>query len=70
MRLRVKVERIVILGLGGKPTTVSTDKGTRLEWDFYEGVAATGKKEGSASVLTIKNPGVLVSSAWSIVIDY
>ncbi|KLO09715.1 glycoside hydrolase family 31 protein [Schizopora paradoxa] len=65
----VKVERIVVLGLGGKPTSVSTDSGAPLEWDYYDGVAAVGKKEGVASILTIKNPGVSVSSDWNIVIE-
>jgi len=65
----VKIERIVVLGLGGRPTTVSTGSETPLEWEYYDGVAATGKKEGVASILTIKNPGVLVSSDWNIVIE-
>ncbi len=65
----VNVERIVILGLSGKPTAVSIDSETFLEWNYHNGVAATGGKEGVASILTIKNPGVLVSSDWNIVIE-
>jgi len=65
----VNVERIVILALGGKPTAVSIDRETFLEWNYHNGVAATGGKEGVASILTIENPGVLVSSDWNIVIE-
>lgn len=66
---RVKVERIVVLGLANKPTNVKTNDGRALEWEYLEGVAAKGTKEGESSVLTIKNPGVLVASDWDIVIN-
>ncbi|KAF8525985.1 glycoside hydrolase family 31 protein [Hysterangium stoloniferum] len=65
----VRVEKIVILGLAKKPVLVKTDNGSELEWSYEEGIAASGKKEGIASILTIKDPGVLVASDWSISID-
>ena len=65
----VKVERIVILGLGAKPSSVKTDDGRSLEWAYEDGIASSGKKEGTASVLTIKNPGVYIAVDWSIAIE-
>lgn len=65
----VRVERIVVLGLAKKPESVKTNDGHALEWDFDEGLAATGKQEGLASVLTIKNPNVLITSDWDITIS-
>lgn len=64
----VGVERIVVLGLSAKPSTVKTDDGKVLDWDWEDGVAATGKKEGGTSVLTIKNPVSFISKDWGIVI--
>ena len=64
----VGVERIVVLGLSAKPSTVKTDDGKVLDWDWEDGVAATGKKEGGTSVLTIKNPVSFISKDWVIVI--
>jgi alpha 1,3-glucosidase len=66
----VRVEKIVVLGLGSKPGSVKAEGGMALRWVYEEGVAAgSGKKEGGASVLTIKDPGVLISRDWAIVID-
>ncbi|KAH8110571.1 alpha-glucosidase [Phellopilus nigrolimitatus] len=65
----VKIERIAVLGLGKKPAAVKTDDGRALEWEYVEGVSSVGKKEGAASVLTIKNPGVFVSAGWDIIIE-
>ncbi|KAI5122326.1 hypothetical protein M0805_002493 [Coniferiporia weirii] len=64
----VKVEKIVVLGLTKKPTRVETVSGHALEWEYAEGVSATGAREGMASLLTIKNPGVLVTEDWEIVV--
>ena len=71
---RVKIERIVVLGLDTKPSSVKTSDGRSLEWEFEEGVGAAdkkgkGKKEGNASVLVVKNPGVSVVDDWDIVIE-
>ncbi|TFY80103.1 hypothetical protein EWM64_g3909, partial [Hericium alpestre] len=63
----VRVEKIVVLGLARKPSSVVL-AGKELEWAFVPGVAAAGKKEGTASVLTIKDPRVGVASDWEIVI--
>jgi alpha 1,3-glucosidase len=65
---RVRVERIVVLGLKGKPSRVTLG-GTDLGFTFEDGVAAVGKKEGVASKLTIKNPGAFITSDWTVVLE-
>jgi len=65
----VRVEKVVVLGLSKKPSKVVVEEGKDLEWSFEEGVASGGKKDGFASVLTIKDPGVLIIHDWSIVIE-
>ena len=64
----VRVEKIVILGLGGQPTSVTLEDGQVLEWEFLPGVAAAETKEGKASVLVIKDPKVNVVEDWVIVV--
>lgn len=64
----VRVERIVVLGLKNKPSKVTLGN-TDLDFTFEGGVAAIGKKEGTASKLTIKNPGTLITSDWTVVLE-
>ena len=64
----VKIERIVVLGMKSKPKSVSA-AGVELNFSWEDGTAAGGKKEGTASRLTIKNPGVGVVDGWAIVIE-
>lgn len=65
----VKVERVTVLGLKEEPTEVKTEGGQALNWEFDAGVPAEGRKEGTASVLTVKNPGLSISLDWTIVIE-
>ncbi|KDQ56418.1 glycoside hydrolase family 31 protein [Jaapia argillacea MUCL 33604] len=66
----VRVEKIVVVGLGGKPTSVKLEAGGKeLEWTYEPGVAADGKKEGEGSVLVIKDPGVGVGIDWVVVVS-
>jgi alpha 1,3-glucosidase len=65
----VRVEKVVVVGLGGKPTSVKVEGGGELVWEYTPGVAASDKKEGQASVLTIKDPKVLIQQDWAIVIQ-
>ncbi|KAJ7033377.1 glycoside hydrolase family 31 protein [Mycena alexandri] len=65
----VRVEKVVVLGLAGKPTSVKVEGGKELVWEYTPGVAAGGKGEGVASVLTIKDPKVLIVKDWAIVIQ-
>jgi len=65
----VRVERIVVLGLKNKPSKVTLGN-TNLEYTFEEGVAAIGKREGVASKLTVKDPGVIITSDWAVVLEF
>jgi alpha 1,3-glucosidase len=66
----VRVERVIILGLSGKPKRVAVDGGRELEWEYVSGAMAVRKKGdddgGVASVLTIKDPGLGVATDWAI----
>jgi alpha 1,3-glucosidase len=62
----VRVERVVVLGLAGPPKHVAVEGGADLEWEYAPGVAAEAKKDGVASVLTIKDPHLSVASDWAI----
>ncbi|KAI0295276.1 alpha-glucosidase [Russula brevipes] len=72
----VRVERVVVLGLPGKPKRVAVEGGRDLEWEYVPGAsAAAARKKGSdgvgvgvgvASVLTIKDPEVGVAADWAI----
>jgi len=65
----VRVERVVIMGLSSEPTSVKLEGGKELRWDYVSGVSAGEKKEGTSSVLTIKDPKVLITNDWSIIIQ-
>ena len=64
----VRVERIVVLGLKNRPSKVTLGN-TDLEFTFEDGVAAVGRKEGVASKLTVKNPGGIIASDWTVVLE-
>lgn len=63
----VRIEKIVVLGLDAKPKRVTLPD-TDLEWEFAPGIAAANSKEGTASVLTIKNPVASIVRDWDITI--
>ncbi|KAG7091271.1 hypothetical protein E1B28_010321 [Marasmius oreades] len=66
----VRVEKVVVVGLSGKPSSVKVEgSGKQLAWEYTLGVAAGEKKEGTASVLTIKDPKVLVTEDWALSIQ-
>jgi mannosyl-oligosaccharide alpha-1,3-glucosidase len=66
----VRVEKVVVVGVSGKPSSVKVEGGEELVWEYLPGVAAGEKKEGAASVLKIKDPRVLVTADWAIVIQF
>jgi alpha 1,3-glucosidase len=66
----VRVEKVVVVGLGTKPKSVKLENGDELDWRYAVGVSAKEKKQGVASVLTIKDPHVLVAKDWAIVIQW
>lgn len=65
----VRVEKIVIVGLATKPSSVKLQDGQGLIWDYTPGVASGEKKEGTASLLVIRDPKVLITKDWSIQIE-
>ena len=65
----VRVEKLVVLGLPGKPSSVGLAGGNELDWEYTPGVAAGVSKEGEASQLIIKNPVASITSDWEVVIQ-
>ncbi|KAF9066549.1 alpha-glucosidase [Rhodocollybia butyracea] len=65
----VRVEKVVVLGLSNKPKSVKVENGAELYWEYIPGVPASDKKEGTSSVLHIKDPKVIVTEDWAIVIS-
>ncbi|KAI0667109.1 alpha-glucosidase [Trametes maxima] len=65
----VRVEKIVLLGLSAKPSSVSVEGGKELQFTFTPGVAASDKTEGTASVLVIKDPKLSITGDWEIVVQ-
>ena len=66
---QVRVEKIVIVGLSAKPSSVKLRGGQELIWEFTPGVSSGEKKESAASLLVIKDPKVLITKDWSIEIE-
>ena len=64
----VRVEKIVVLGLSAKPSSVAVEGGRELQWTYTDGVASSDKKEGTASVLVIRDPKLAVASDWDILV--
>lgn len=65
----VRVERVVVLGLSKQPKEIKLNGEKVLEWTFEAGVIAGSKKEGTASILTIKDPAVRIVEDWVIDIN-
>ena len=62
----IRVEKIIIVGLSAKPSSVKIRGGQELIWEYFSGVASGEKKEGVASILVIRDPKVLIIEEWSI----
>lgn len=65
----VRVEKLVVLGLAAKPSSVKLAGGKELDWEYTVGVAAGGSKEGEASRLIVKNPGAIIAADWEIIVQ-
>ncbi|KAJ3553374.1 hypothetical protein NM688_g3646 [Phlebia brevispora] len=65
----VRVEKLVVLGLDRKPSRVKRVDGGELDWSFTAGTAASDGKEGTASILVIKNPVTHIADDWAIDIN-
>lgn len=64
----VRIEKIVVLGLAAKPSSVAA-AGKKVQWNFTPGVAASDKREGTASMLVIKDPKLPITADWEIVVQ-
>ncbi|EMD31533.1 glycoside hydrolase family 31 protein [Gelatoporia subvermispora B] len=64
---RVRVERIVVLGLSREPRSVVAD-GKEVHWEYKAGAAAASKGEGTASMLLVKDPHASITTDWEITI--
>ena len=65
----VRVEKIIVLGLSAKPSSVKLPGGQELIWEYTPGVGSGDKKESAASLLVIRDPKVLIAKDWSIEIE-
>jgi alpha 1,3-glucosidase len=65
----VRVERLLVVGLERKPKSVKVEGGEELIWEWVDGVGASEKGEGEASVLIVKDPKVLIVTDWVIVVE-
>lgn len=63
----VKINSVVFFGLSNKPASIKSN-GVELEFEWEGGKDAKDKKEGKASELRVKNPGVGVVDDWEIVL--
>ncbi|TDL18041.1 alpha-glucosidase [Rickenella mellea] len=66
---KVRVERIIVLGLPEKPKSVKLEGGAALVWEFIPGVSAQGQKYGGPSKLIVKDPDVSVVSDWAVLVE-
>jgi alpha 1,3-glucosidase len=69
----VRIEKIVLLGVGKPKSVVVEQEGGKeenLEWNFVDGMKNSGKKEGGASVLTIrgKKSALALAKGWRVII--
>jgi alpha 1,3-glucosidase len=62
----VRVEKVVVVGLGTKPLSVVLENGKELEWEYTPGVGS--KKEGQPGVLVVKDPAMGVVEDWAIIV--
>jgi len=65
----VRVEKIIVVGLSAKPSSVKIQGGQELTWEYVPGVSSGEKKEAAASLLVIRDPKVLITKDWSIEIE-
>jgi alpha 1,3-glucosidase len=62
----VRVEKVVVVGLGTKPVSVVLESGRELVWEYIPGLGS--EKEGQPGVLVVKDPAVGVTEDWAIVV--
>lgn len=65
----VRVEKVQVIGVGSKPTSVKLEGGADLEFEYVSGLPSGGKKEGVAGYIVVKDPRVLIKDDWAILIS-
>ncbi|KAI6046390.1 glycoside hydrolase family 31 protein, partial [Pisolithus marmoratus] len=58
----VRVERVIVLGVGSRPTAVRVNGGAMVEWEWQEGIGG--------GVLVIRDPAVGIASDWQITVVF
>lgn len=66
----VRIEKMVLVGVGSKPKSVTLEGAHALAWEYTEGAASSSKKDGAPGVLVIKDPRVVVTEGWAIVVQF
>lgn len=66
----VRVERVIVLGVGSRPTAVRVNGGAMVEWEWQEGIGSSATTEGKGGVLVIRDPAVGVASDWQITVVF
>lgn len=66
----VRVERMIVLGVGSRPALVSVNGGSTVEWEWQEGIGSGATTEGKAGVLVIRDPAVGITSDWQITVVF
>ncbi|KAF8886032.1 glycoside hydrolase family 31 protein [Infundibulicybe gibba] len=59
----VRVEKIVVVGC-------ETEGGGALVWNYTPGITSAESKEGTAGILTIKDPKAFVTRDWAIMVQF
>ena len=66
----VRVERVIILGIGARPAAVHIVGGSPLEWEWEEGSGYGATAEDRAGVLVLMDPAVRIADDWEIVVSF
>lgn len=66
----VRVERVIVVGVGSRPTVVSVNGGSTVEWEWQGGIGYGATTESKAGVLVIRDPAVGIASDWQIAVVF
>lgn len=64
----VKIEKIVLVGVGAKVASVKVS-GEEVQWGYESGKGVDAWLEGKAGEVVVKNPGVGVLGDWEVVFE-
>ena len=66
----IRVERVIVIGVGARPAAVTIVGGPEVEWEWEEGTGFGATAEGRAGVLVLRDPGVGIADDWEIVASF